>query len=491
MKKIIILFLFIICSFWVNAKDYVPIHLADTAFYTGQDFNIFAVRIDSVRIINNQKFNFLNRTWNEEDYDCIKPNGPSWLGPHFIEVPDSVYYFFNKDNDTINISPLLPLDSSWKFYTSPNGDYYKSTVSRISYEEFLGLSDTVKYFTLNRCDSMGNVVNDEMNGKEFSISKNYGFIQIFDLVNFPESISILTISGKTNPLAGKTFLTPNEIFDFDVGDEFHYVRKWILRFDEGEIEGNGEEIIFIMEKLNSTQPYHFSYKIRQDIHDHSYDDITGSIVDTIYTSITNKEYHFYYIFSDKKYIPNEPMYDTNAHIVYPYSSYIYNFDTSRYNRRIFTYGLPYSQHDTCWRKYEPMKDLKFQYIEGCGLFSSESFVDDLEASTWGESNLVYYKKGDKIWGTPLIITSIEEKEYPSYTRVFPNPVSNSEVLNIQSPQPISYVKIIDLLGREIIKQKVEYKNDFKINLNSIESGVYFILIVDSNNDIQTEKLIVK
>jgi hypothetical protein len=104
-------------------------------------------------------------------------------------------------------------------------------VTAIDTMTFIGLNDSVKTITLNVKDGNRNVIPYYLNGKTLMLSKNYGLIELPDLYIFPDSYSqsgyfTFKLVGKTNPNKGKVNLTSREIFDFDVGDEFHISRSY-------------------------------------------------------------------------------------------------------------------------------------------------------------------------------------------------------------------------------------------------------------------------
>ncbi|MBN8643091.1 MAG: T9SS type A sorting domain-containing protein [Flavobacteriales bacterium] len=76
--------------------------------------------------------------------------------------------------------------------------------------------------------------------------------------------------------------------------------------------------------------------------------------------------------------------------------------------------------------------------------------------------------------------------------VHPNPANDQ--LNIvlsQNLGSISSIKIIDALGKTILSQKGSYSNAQTVNVNSIQSGIYFIEVTTDTNSKTIKKLIIK
>lgn len=76
--------------------------------------------------------------------------------------------------------------------------------------------------------------------------------------------------------------------------------------------------------------------------------------------------------------------------------------------------------------------------------------------------------------------------------VHPNPANDQ--LNIvlsQNLRSISSIKIIDALGKTILTQKGNYSNTQTVDVNSIQSGIYFVEVTTDANSKVIKKLIIK
>jgi len=73
--------------------------------------------------------------------------------------------------------------------------------------------------------------------------------------------------------------------------------------------------------------------------------------------------------------------------------------------------------------------------------------------------------------------------------VYPNPAKENITLNISSLQKDCYITITDIVGKIISKQDIK-SNSTLINLNSFNSGVYFINVYNNNN-VLTKKIVVQ
>jgi uncharacterized repeat protein (TIGR02543 family) len=81
-----------------------------------------------------------------------------------------------------------------------------------------------------------------------------------------------------------------------------------------------------------------------------------------------------------------------------------------------------------------------------------------------------------IWAKFTLITGINNAVANKLT-LYPNPVING-ILNIDCDKTINEIKIFDLSGTLILCQTVNYKQSHSINIDYLESGVYFVKIAE-------------
>jgi hypothetical protein len=74
-------------------------------------------------------------------------------------------------------------------------------------------------------------------------------------------------------------------------------------------------------------------------------------------------------------------------------------------------------------------------------------------------------------------------------KVYPNPTKNS--INIQSETTVQEFSIIDINGRVVHDEIVNAKLVLDVDVSGIDSGVYFIKIVDINGNFSVSKFLKK
>jgi hypothetical protein len=87
-----------------------------------------------------------------------------------------------------------------------------------------------------------------------------------------------------------------------------------------------------------------------------------------------------------------------------------------------------------------------------------------------------------------IYASIKENKNTIDFSVFPNPSTN--FINITSSSTFNSISVLNILGSIVLTKENEIKsNEMKINLSSLDKGIYMIQIRDKNNNISTKQFI--
>ena len=76
----------------------------------------------------------------------------------------------------------------------------------------------------------------------------------------------------------------------------------------------------------------------------------------------------------------------------------------------------------------------------------------------------------------------------NHFNIFPNPTS--DLLSIESDQPITKVEVVNTLGTVLINSNCSYTNQTSIQMENLNPGIY-ILIINFENSIPEKALIIK
>ena len=75
--------------------------------------------------------------------------------------------------------------------------------------------------------------------------------------------------------------------------------------------------------------------------------------------------------------------------------------------------------------------------------------------------------------------------------IFPNPFSTETTISFGKEQTNTIVKIVNIVGREIKTIKVNNSNTVILEKGEMQSGIYFLQIIDENKNSVNKKIIVE
>jgi hypothetical protein len=93
---------------------------------------------------------------------------------------------------------------------------------------------------------------------------------------------------------------------------------------------------------------------------------------------------------------------------------------------------------------------------------------------------------DNIYVSPNPLVGIDKISY-NMSNVFPNPTTGQ--VNIQTPQQFGQTKTLEIFDCVGQKQFVKTNDFTEIDLSSLTSGLYFIVLTNKDNERQTIKII--
>lgn len=470
-------------------------------YYDSVSKEIIAARIDSTSVAGSENQYFGMRQIRQTDYGCYIPNGASWLGDLVTENPNGVFKFIvypfspsdSADIFTINSQALV--GNYWHFYNYHSiNDYVEAKVTQIISATFIGISDTVKTISLQRKSASGQNISDPINSQKILLSKNYGLIRLPKFDEFRTILKFFDLCGKTNPTTGQTNLTFNEIFDFQVGDEFHiaYNDEPYATFFPHTF---GFVVQRVLERINGSNSDTVSYKIAEckttTIIPAMYEQTISNVADTVVVKYVNSNY------PKIVYDPKEPQ-------ISPYgfleltenqmglsSTSILDQTGKLWKHTNATWPL-WSNGQQCWN-YATIDDYDIDayYYKGLGGPYHYWMAAGLNTNF---RKLVYYKKGTQTWGTPLncdtlLHTSLQDDPLKQRLSIFPNPTSG--IINIAVPQSFQLpcnLAVFDLAGR-VAKEFQITELMLSFDLSNFPSGLYTYKVIAANREVFRGKVI--
>ena len=346
--------------------------------------NVYPIRIDSIINEGGQQIYYNVRTPqkvgdNDETLVYYDPY-QSWIG-YSTRFQNQIAYFQNIEGEEIPICYQYEINQPWILYTGASGVYFEAQIASLGVMEILtGLSDSVKYITLQAYNEDGSFLDHAINSDTLILSKNYGFIRTFSFASFS-----LQHQAKKN------------LISLDIEAE-HYGYQNI--YDEMVTAYEVGDIIHI-ERGTSSSKYEIISKI-----------ITENYVEysiEVYSSNGNQN-----LFTKRFYLnklPKESLFnELGFNSIIMGSTWLDKQEyVIEYYRNLFerTYNGQY-----VWGAEEISIDYYPGYSRCNDVFTY--------LYLWSETmyaNLVYYKNSDEEWGEPL------EFDVPDYQPIRPDMVS--------------------------------------------------------------------
>ena len=491
--KAVILFLLFASA--TQGQSYRCIVLSDTIYFNHKSEVWYspvtvtqAMHIDSTGISPNGNYLFNFTRFDIPMPGFGTPSRHCFLGDSIWSTTNGEDWFMNRDGDSIRIITNAMPGTAWECYRYPNNDYLEATVATVNQATFSGITDSVKSIILQTKNANGNPVNGYYNGKEIQLSKDHGLILTYGFRDFPADTTLYEFAGTENSPGGYHNLTAAEIYDFSVGDEFHYHNytsasipdHWIQYIQNivlgKTISGNGDTISYTLD-----QTY---YNLYSSFGNQTINSGTDTIVEQIVlsekahlTSLTGEWFHqpfswwtidptngynisfadTHYFSRPRKFSEDFYLYDSTSNMfVWPIGSGIFP-------KRIYAKGLGevYETDDTFIQRYD---------------------------------SLVYYKKGTEEWGLRLNWSQIlgvqEANGALSPVMVYPNPsLGRFHIYYNLKQNSEATLYLFNSLGSCVKKfPMVTGNHSVEVTGDELPSGVYYYRMLSGNSLVSSGKL---
>jgi hypothetical protein len=501
MKKSFITLIFM--SMYMNillAQNFNIVTQGRDYFYTN-GFQTFAIRADSISVPGSDTmyhhFSMFRDTASVFQSDvCVDVFGGSLFGKTNLMLENGHFVILTNKNDSVILLPNAQLNDTWILYKWITGFYIEATVSHIGTQTVLGQTSTVKTISLSVKDYYDNpVISHPFHMKQLKLSENFGLIQTFDFYLFPLDTTLYVLEGITNPEHGY-IMSPRTVFDFDLGDEFHYSEKSIVFYGwyPQQIWQGYTQLTMktVLGKSFSAPDTAVTYEYQVCSRLITYHQL---IPDTIFSVDTISETIVFHNPADSTFhqLPGQTFEHTNFQFLYDcpiIEQYNHNNQRIRlyYDRTDVAFNI---YTDSCWQwlMVDPAPGV-FRYFDGLG--GPYYFIDSWSmAIPIQERKLLYYKKGAETWGTPIgpscesLINSISEINV-YHLNIFPNPATDYIIIDIEGYSGATEIVMFDMSGRIVLQS--QYKKE--ISVKSLPVGMYIIHVYNSAGQKYSGKVVV-
>lgn len=468
-----LLFILILLGFtsYSYAQNYQLISPTTTRhFKPGTLKTFYSIRIDSMTTVGSNNYYYNHKILQQASnaaYPCeFTHTDSSWIGHRIIQQNNGDYIFFNKQSDSIHISPNTSLGNSWQLYEFSNGDYIEATVNSIGTQSILGTNDSIKTVELQVKNNMNVAVAHPINGETIVLSKNNGLVQIFNMWEFPNNLTPYILVGDENATTGIISLTDFDVYDYNIGDKFHFYNNYYIYGGIAPLSLS-KEILEVLNKTISANQDSIIYEIKRCVQTQS--NFLSGEPDTVYTYdtiqqvITNTEQF--------NYLTNEMLKDSSSYSLFNEIAYATP-------KRSFSKigGYYYNSPSNCWESYIGTPPSNPYWVEGLG--------GPFYNSSLHTKALLYYKKGSETWGNPIncnTFTNIDQVYPNDHTiKIFPNPFLESATIQIKAFNAFDNwtFNLVDITGKTVRSISI-LQEKFTLEKANLSTGVYFYQLTNT------------
>lgn len=413
-------------------------------------------------------FSIMNWNLNETEFDSLIYSGDS------IILASQMYFFPNKS-----------VGESWRISGQLQNGFtdIEFTCTNASVQSFLGISDSVKEFTIATYNG-ANLISSTLTGFVIRLSKNYGLL---DYLNFgylqDHSKLVHYLIGIEDSINNNGFAAPTylDFFPYQVGD----VLNWLT--ESHPLFPTPWTYLYFKDSIISVNisPDTLSYECIR----HSYHLPSGIYsIDTIEEFVT-VDYFKSILESPPQWISITPKNSFGGKDIAFSENYFVENDSS------LTYKIRHNgtSVDTSTCQVGQATDVAEHYTYNTyqGLME---YCDD--AFFYHCTNLIGAFIGGRVYGDTVLITNINKIAKPTSLRLYPNPAQNKLCLSFSNGQSqSSRIEIMNLSGSILYTEVIELSSEncsAELNLEGFANGFYILSVADvSGKNAMRQKFIVQ
>jgi len=491
MKRLLIIFLVIgnLC----NAQNYQCLRAGVKHYFINANGYLRGITIDSVSKLGDAIIYYPFHT-PRGSYDVtgtsqlsLDSNGGSWLGKKVKQSSDGTFVFDGYWNDSVVIKTQANIGDSWVFYSDTSGLRYKATLVSKDTMTVLSSPDSVEKIMINAYNGLDRVTSDSLDNFTIILSKNNGFVQVFDLFMFPYHEPGATykpgmdffldrstcnyydvnfargFSPSRNITLFKliNFINPNDqqLHNWNVGDMIENYHSFANFPVTSDWDSGITYYDYILETVTNkiVSGHKISYTLTGDNY------VCGYYTDPCYIIDNARRYSFYdtaFSIADSAFIPEENVYE----------NYIFYFPNDASDCLLTP---EYVKVEAGYYVVHPADPRIYKL--GIGLTYFE-FIDPGDL-IWEYDGLVYTKLNGISCGT-LSVNNVTAQESDQID-LYPNPASKE--LNVTATDKIMTLAISNVSGETVFTKEYNAKHKHvKVDVAELPAGVYLVTVNESD-----------
>jgi len=468
-----------------NGSEFHHVYTPDTTSPGWEQ--IVSTRIDSVHISGTDTTYFffdISREKSGLPNNCRQDvRSAPWTGPWMKVNGNHQTRFLNKYGDTILIHPRKWVLGDYSVVQLDSGKVLRAEVAHQYNKLFLDIGDATRVHILQAYDSTGAEVSHPFNGKRLELTWNYGMVTTYNIWEFPYDTTTYQLAGieryHTDTLLLDTLnVKAWDVFNYQLGDEFHYKRY--------DISGNAasHSSTLTLEKrmvIDVGHPpfadtLHYDFLRIRLIYATNGAGLTDTsfLLDTISETIYLSEYAFLDKFADEFYkkgrfgtagimrMIRTPQYRRR---IQKLPEEPYHFDSSNHCLSVNGAQLP-----------------RHAYADGLGM--TAWFEEDANpAYNYNYDSLIYYQKGVYQWGDPVIFPGMvgvePEASVSPDIQLYPNPATAAVMIEAdQILEPDDRIVLTDLMGKTVWQKQLHHQEKHMLlDVSRFPAGLYLVRIL--------------
>lgn len=396
---------------------------------------------------------------------CMDDAGQSWFGTEAVKKASQIEVYVNDELDSVYYDPTASLGKTFRMFDYPNGDYLEATVISIQPFNSLGAPDSLKSLTLSHKDQFGVLVADPINADTISVARDSGWINFFELYNFP-----YVLEPKTRVQAIKM---PNrfEAYNFDIGDRFQYMISTYTVFGPNTPPVIQEANILAKQYMGATDSVEYIVEFKtmsftfNPFPQPHLDTTLNITIDTVVYAGLHQQFwpgwpmQSLYFGNEVSCFTLDTGYCTGTGII-GLSQGIFYFDSTQ-----SCYMTP----------FEPIVITR-KFAEGLG----EVYFRDDALSVGGSrltKELIWYQKASGQCGTQNTFTGIDELRNAFSFVLRPNPAHDQLTITYNGTEKAERVEIAAINGKKILEFTPHSGAGIQADISSLAPGNYICTII--------------
>lgn len=458
-----------------------------------------SIQVDSFQILNSDTLFFLKELIDRDSManvynyhlNCIPefPTKSSIFGKRYLKTHDSLV-LLNIWGDSLYFDNNSNMGYSWRLLSS-DFNYYL-TVDSLATMNLNGGVDSVKYLKIEKKDTLGNQVHYAYSGNRILISKRYGFLSQIDWREFPMNtvISNDTISRKFV----NTQLLRREMYDYSVGDEYQISTKYLgssISRDPRFFDRKNLTSSRILSKRYSTSTDTVFYTMETKTYYEkalnipsfpnytiSYDTINS--IDTIHLRIDSLNKKAVPSLTDYPYFRNDSNIGETTLRNYQYNGRLHlSLKSDPYSR------IRDTLNNLCWRLNPSYYSSYYHAIKGVCVYS-EYHDYNLFSQVVELKNIVYFKKGNEVWGRKRLMVNIKEVPLKEKFLISPNPTYGQ--ITIPQVENLNLIQLYNMQGQLVSSIRPQSNTPTSLHIEGAP-GMYFVQLQSKDGSVKSLKIL--